>query len=234
MKKGDDMTFDFKKRGRTLREVGREEKNAAMQELIGYVAGSLKGKTQYGAFAKSWFGSKTAVEYFTDVAYGVVFDRHKLDAPKAWRDDLLLTDLLKRAAWSAMGHWKREWERLHNKYGCEITESALPEPEVFAAKLAVALDEDKMDDAARMAADKEADEHRRIGFEEVEKLVKDKPILAKYVKAVKETYSMRDISKRMKMTIAQCEEIEAELLKLIDEYLERKHKIPKSRVVSMG
>lgn len=228
------MKFDFEKRGRTLREVGRDEKEAATQVLIGFVVNKLAGKTKSGAFAASLFGRKTPVEYFTEVAYGVVFDRRKLDDPKAWRDDLLLTELLTGAAWSAIGHWERWWEGLQKRIGREIPESGLPEPEVFAAILAVEVDDGGMTEEERKAADKKADERRRIGFEEVEKLVKDKPILAKYVKAVKETYSMRDITKRMKMTKAKCEEIEAELLKLIDEYLERKHKIPKSRVVSMG
>ena len=83
MKKGADMKCDFEKRGRTLRQVPREERNAAMPDLIKYVAGSLKGKTQSGAYSNSWFGSKTAVEYFTEVAYGVVFDKRNLDNPKA-------------------------------------------------------------------------------------------------------------------------------------------------------
>lgn len=212
------MKFDFEKRGRTLRDVGRDEKKAAMQVLIGFVVNKLAGKTHSGAFADSWFGSKTAVEYFTDVAYGVVFDRRKLDDPKAWRDDLLLTDLLKGAAWSALGHWERWWEALQKKIGQELTESQLPEPEDFAARMAVDSDEDDMDDEERQAADEKADERRRIGFEKVEELVKDDPVLKKFVKAVKELDTVRAICKRMNMDKKKFAETEAKVLELIEQY----------------
>jgi hypothetical protein len=220
-KEGADMKFDFKKRGRTLREVGRDEKEAALPKVIGFVVNKLAGKTKSGAFAASLFGRKTPVEYFTEVAYGVVFDRRKLDDPNAWRDDQLLTDLLKGAAWSAMGHWERWWERLQKRLGHVISESELPEPEDFAAKLAVSSDEDDMDDEERAVADAKADERRRIGFETVEELVKDDPILKKYVKAVKELYTERAIRKRMNMTKEKLAETEAKVLELIEQYWER-------------
>ena len=215
------MKFDFEKRGRTLREVGRDEKEAALQVLIGFVVNKLAGKTQSGAFADSWFGSRTAVEYFTDVGYGVVFDRRKLDDPKAWKDDKKLTDLLKGAAWSAMGHWERWWEALQKKIGPEMMESDLPEPEEFAAKLAVRSDEDDMDDEARAAADEKAEKRRQIGFEKVEELVKDDPILKKYVKAVKELDTERAICKRMNMSKEKLAETEVKVLVLIEQYWER-------------
>ena len=224
MKKGADMKFDFKKRGRTLRQVPREEKEAALQVLTGFVTKRLAGKTQKGAFANSWFGSKTAVEYFTEVGYGVVFDRRNLDNPKAWKATRKLTTELCNAAWSAMGHWEREWETIHGKFGPVATESELLEPEDYAAKLVKDADEDEMDEEARQAADEKADEERRIGFEEVEELVKDNPKLKKYVKAVKELYDLRAISKRMNMDMKTLAETEAELLDLIEQYLKTKKK----------
>ena len=216
MKKGaESMKFDFKKRGRTLRQVPREEKEAALQVLTGFVTKKLAGKTQSGAYAKSWFGSKTAVEYFTEVGYGVVFDRRNLDNPKAWKATRKLTTELCNAAWSAMGHWEREWETIQKHFEPVETESGLPEPEDYAAKLAKDTDEDEMDEKARQAADEKADEERRIGFEEVEELVKDNPKLKKFVKAVKELDSIRGICKRMNMDKDEYAETEAELLNLI-------------------
>ena len=221
IREGAEMKFDFEKRGRTLREVGRDEKEAATQVLIGFVVNKLAGKTKSGAFAASLFGRKTPVEYFTEVAYGVVFDRRKLDDPKAWRDDLLLTELLTGAAWSAIGHWERWWEGLQKRIGREIPESGLPEPEVFAAILAVEVDDGGMTEEERKAADKKADERRRIGFDKVEELVKDDPILKKFVKAMKELNTVRDICKRMNMNKEKFAETEAKVLELIDQYLER-------------
>ena len=224
IKKGAGMKFDFEKRGRTLREVGHDEKEAAMQVLIGFVVNKLAGKTKSGAFARSWFGRKTPVEYFTDVGYGVVFDRRKLDDPKAWKDDKKLTELLTGAAWSAIGHWERWWEALQKRIGKELPESMLPEPEDFAARLAVSSDEDDMDDEERSAADAKADEERRIGFEKVEELVKDDPVLKKYVKAVKELDTERAMCKRMNMTKEKLAETEAKVLELIEQHKKKKSK----------
>ena len=217
------MKFDFKKRGRTLRQVGREEKEAALHVLLGFVTNRLARKTQSGAFAHSWFGSKTAVEYFTEVAYGVVFDRCKLDDINAWKESQKLTTMLCNAAWSAMGHWERDWMSFQKHFGPVQAESGLPKPEDFAAKLVKDTDEDVMDERARMAADEKADEEQRIGFAELEELVKDDPKLKKYVKAVKELDSIRAISKRMNMDKETLAETEAELLELIRRYQKSKN-----------
>ncbi len=224
--------FDFKKRGRTLREVSREEKRAAMDELIKYVAGHLKGRMESGAFARSWFGSKTPVQYFVEVAYRRVFDRRNLDNKKAWKDNLTLTDWLKGYAKSDMGHWVREWKSKQEKIGYDKTESDYEEPDTFANRMAV-YDEDKISDEERETLDEMDDEERRIGFEEVEELVKDNPKLAKYVQAVKDLNDIRSITKRLKITKKQFEEMETETLKLIHNYLKKKNKVPKSRAVSL-
>lgn len=218
IKKGVDMKFDFEKRGRTLRDVGRDEKKAAMPVVIGFVVNKLAGKTDSGAFAASLFGRKTPVEYFTEVAYGVLFDRRNLDDPDAWDENQKLTTALCYAAWSAMGHWERWWEGLQKRYGRELPESVLPEPEDFGTKLAVASDEDDMSEEERQAADEKADERRGIGFEKVEELVKDDPVLKKFVKAVKELDTVRAICKRLNMDKKKFAETEAKVLELIEQY----------------
>lgn len=225
--KGAKQEFDFEKRGRTIKDVSRAEKMAAMNVLVGWLTKELAGKTSSGCFSEEAIGMP-AVRYFACIAYGKIFNG---GGNWTWKENNKLTTLLCKCANTEMVHWVRKWKTLKDKEKLEPTPvSYYAYPENLLDRLATnPEDEDKLSDEEREAADEQAEKDRVIGFDEALEIVKDDPKLVKFVKAVRDLETRRQIEKRLKIKVDQYFELEAELLERLK--MESRLRPPKRRAI---
>ena len=116
-----------------------------------------------------------------------------------WKETLSLTTQLIRIARSEMSHIVRDWK-------------AQGQPELIAAS----HDEDAQKALDLLAAEEEFDEElKSIAYEKAEKRLKDDPEMLRLLHLIRELNDRRAISKRMKVSIVEVRQMEAELLKKV-------------------
>ncbi len=200
-----ELVFDFKKRGRSIDDVGHLEQNAALDYLMDFLTYRLKDKTSAGCYSEEALGCP-AVEYFASIAMSKVFGGYW-----TWKEETKLTTLLCNCAWSEMGHWSRDWKKKRDKGELE------PQPISFVANPESYLDKleaeaNQMKEEEREAADELEEQQRTMTFAAVLDAVKDDRELVRYVKAVRDLDTYHDIEKRLKVKKEKREEIEARLM----------------------
>ena len=200
-----ELVFDFKKRGRSIDDVGHLEQNAALDYLMDFLTYRLKDKTSAGCYSEEALGCP-AVEYFASIAMSKVFGGYW-----TWKEETKLTTLLCNCAWSEMGHWSRDWKKKRDKGELE------PQPISFVANPESYLDKleaeaNQMKEEEREAADEQEERQRTMTFAAVLDEVKDDRELVRYVKAVRDLDTYHDIEKRLKVKKEKREEIEARLM----------------------
>lgn len=201
-----ELVFDFKKRGRSINDVGHLEQDAALDYLMNWLTYKLKDKTSAGCYSEEALGLP-AVEYFASIAMGKVFGGYW-----TWKEETKLTTLLCNCAWSEMGHWSRDWKKK------KVNDQLEPPPISYVANPESYLDKLEADEANQMKreereeADEQAEQVRTMTFAAVLDAVKDDRELVRYVKAVKDLDNYRDIEKRLKVKKEMREEIEARLM----------------------
>ena len=200
-----ELVFDFKKRGRSIDDVGHLEQNAALDYLMDFLTYRLKDKTSAGCYSEEALGCP-AVEYFASIAMSKVFGGYW-----TWKEETKLTTLLCNCAWSEMGHWSRDWKKKRDKGELE------PQPISFVANPESYLDKleaeaNQMKEEEREAADEQEEQQRTMTFAAVLDAVKDDRELVRYVKAVRDLDTYHDIEKRLKVKKEKREEIEARLM----------------------
>ena len=200
-----ELVFDFKKRGRSIDDVGHLEQNAALDYLMDFLTYRLKDKTSAGCYSEEALGCP-AVEYFASIAMSKVFGGYW-----TWKEETKLTTLLCNCAWSEMGHWSRDWKKKRDKGELE------PQPISFVANPESYLDKleaeaNQMKEEEREAADEQEEQQRTMTFAAVLDEVKDDRELVRYVKAVRDLDTYHDIEKRLKVKKEKREEIEARLM----------------------
>lgn len=200
-----ELDFDFRKRGRSINDVGHLEQNAALDYLMDFLTYRLKDKTSAGCYSEEALGCP-AVEYFASIAMSKVFGGYW-----TWKEETKLTTLLCNCAWSEMGHWSRDWKKKRDKGELE------PQPISFVANPESYLDKleaeaNQMKEEERQAADEQEEQQRTTTFTAVLDAVKDDRELVRYVKAVRDLDTYHDIEKRLKVKKEKREEIEARLM----------------------
>lgn len=200
-----ELVFDFKKRGRSIDDVGHLEQNAALDYLMDFLTYRLKDKTSAGCYSEEALGCPD-VEYFASIAMSKVFGGYW-----TWKEETKLTTLLCNCAWSEMGHWSRDWKKKRDKGELE------PQPISFVANPESYLDKleaeaNQMKEEEREAADEQEEQQRTMTFAAVLDAVKDDRELVRYVKAVRDLDTYHDIEKRLKVKKEKREEIEARLM----------------------
>ena len=192
------MKKDRVKRGRARGAMSPKELKelaAAVEDLSKWLTDKLKGKTQYGAYSMSVLGEE-AVTYFTERAVMTFFKGN-------WKrkKNETLRELLGRMVISDMGHAQRDYK---NKGEVMIR----------------SMD----DDHARLEAVEQATLEWEEGLERLElarevaydiaaERVKNDPELTMYLKTMYDHNSYRDISRKLRMTIAEVKNLETELLR---------------------
>lgn len=201
--------FDFRKRGRSIDDVRYAEQEAALYVLMGHLTKILTGKTETGAFSVQALG-RPAVEHFSEIAMIKVFTGRW-----TWKEETKLTTLLCNCAESEMAHWVRKWRAKQAQDKVEPQPaSSLYDPDKVLDGYGYDPEKDEaLSDEERAAADEQEEQERVIGYEEALEIVKDDPRLVKFVKAVHDLETCRQIEKRLKITVAEYDELEAELLK---------------------
>ena len=200
-----ELVFDFKKRGRSIDDVGHLEQNAALDYLMDFLTYRLKDKTSAGCYSEEALGCP-AVEYFASIAMSKVFGGYW-----TWKEETKLTTLLCNCAWSEMGHWSRDWKKKRDKGELE------PQPISFVANPESYLDKleaeaNQMKEEEREAADEQEEQQRTMTFAAVLDAVKDDREPVRYVKAVRDLDTYHDIEKRLKVKKEKREKIEARLM----------------------
>lgn len=186
------------KRGRARGAMSPKELKelaAAVEDLSKWLTDKLKGNTQYGAYSMSVLGEE-AVTYFTERAVMTFFKGN-------WKrkKNETLRELLGRMVISDMGHAQRDYK---NKGEVMIR----------------SMD----DDHARLEAVEQATLEWEEGLERLElarevaydiaaERVKNDPELTMYLKTMYDHNSYRDISRKLRMTIAEVKNLETELLR---------------------
>ena len=192
------MKKDRVKRGRARGAMSPKELKelaAAVEDLSKWLTDKLKGKTQYGAYSMSVLGEE-AVTYFTERAVMTFFKGN-------WKrkKNETLREFLGRMVISDMGHAQRDYK---NKGEVMIR----------------SMD----DDHARLEAVEQATLEWEEGLERLElarevaydiaaERVKNDPELTMYLKTMYDHNSYRDISRKLRMTIAEVKNLETELLR---------------------
>ena len=192
------MKKDRVKRGRARGAMSPKELKelaAAVEDLSKWLTDKLKGNTQYGAYSMSVLGEE-AVTYFTERAVMTFFKGN-------WKrkKNETLRELLGRMVISDMGHAQRDYK---NKGEVMIR----------------SMD----DDHARLEAVEQATLEWEEGLERLElarevaydiaaERVKNDPELTMYLKTMYDHNSYRDISRKLRMTIAEVKNLETELLR---------------------
>lgn len=172
-----------------------KELAAAVEDLSKWLTDKLKGETQYGPYSMSVLGEE-AVTYFTERAVMTFFKGN-------WKrkKNETLREFLGRMVISDMGHAQRDYK---NKGEVMIR----------------SMD----DDHARLEAVEQATLEWEEGLERLElarevaydiaaERVKNDPELTKYLKTMYDHNSYRDISRKLRMTIADVKNLETELLR---------------------
>lgn len=186
------------KRGRARGAMSPKELKelaAAVEDLSKWLTDKLKGNTQYGAYSMSVLGEE-AVTYFTERAVMTFFKGN-------WKrkKNETLREFLGRMVISDMGHAQRDYKNKgevmirsmdDNQARLEAVEQATLEWEEVLERLELA---------------------REVAYDIAEERVKDDPELTMYLKTMYDHNSYRDISRKLRMTIAEVKNLETELLR---------------------
>lgn len=192
------MKMDRVKRGRARGAMSPKELKelaAAVEDLSKWLTDKLKGKTQYGAYSMSVLGEE-AVTYFTERAVMTFFKGN-------WKrkKNETLRELLGRMVISDMGHAQRDYKNKgevrirsmdDNQARLEAVEQATLEWEEVLERLELA---------------------REVAYDIAAERVKNDPELTMYLKTMYDHNSYRDISRKLRMTIAEVKNLETELLR---------------------
>ena len=192
------MKKDRVKRGRARGAMSPKELNelaAAVEDLSKWLTDKLKGNTQYGAYSMSVLGEE-AVTYFTERAVMTFFKGN-------WKrkKNETLREFLGRMVISDMGHAQRDYKNKgevmirsmdDNQARLEAVEQATLEWEEVLERLELA---------------------REVAYDIAAERVKNDPELTMYLKTMYDHNSYRDISRKLRMTIAEVKNLETELLR---------------------
>ena len=188
-----DKTKQKLKQARQPDDVSQKEELEALDVLGNWLTKKLKGKTDSGPFSEANPG---------DIPVKVIAKRTYIKWKSGkwrWKETLSLTTQLIRIARSEMSHIVRDWK-------------AQGQPELIAAS----HDEDAQKALDLLAAEEEFDEElKSIAYEKAEKRLKDDPEMLKLLHLIRELNDRRAISKRMKVSIVEVRQMEAELLKKV-------------------
>lgn len=181
------------KQGRRPEEVPMEEVMPAFGMLGKWLTKKLRGRTDCGPFSEANLGEPALICIPKRVYNSWVSGKWK------WKETLSLTTQLIRIARSEMSHIVRDW-KMHGK------------PEVIA----VSQDEKVMKVLQEIEAEEQVDEElKSVAYEIAEERLKDEPRMLKFLHLVRELNDRRAISKRLKITIIEVREIEAEMLEKV-------------------
>ena len=186
------------KRGRARGAMSHKELKelaAAVEDLSKWLTDKLKGETQYGPYSMSVLGEE-AVTYFTERAVMTFFKGN-------WKrkKNETLREFLGRMVISDMGHAQRDYKNKgevmirsmdDNQARLEAVEQATLEWEEVLERLELA---------------------REVAYDIAAERVKNDPELTKYLKTMYDHNSYRDISRKLRMTIADVKNLETELLR---------------------
>jgi len=188
-----DKTKQKLKQARQPDDVSQKEELNALDVLGNWLTKKLKGKTDSGPFSEVNLG---------DIPVKVIAKRTYIKWKSGkwkWKETLSLTTQLIRIARSEMSHIVRDWK-------------AQGQPELIAAS----HDEDAQKALDLLAAEEEFDEElKSIAYEKAEKRLKDDPEMLKLLHLIRELNDRRAISKRLKISIVEVRQMEAELLKKV-------------------
>lgn len=190
--------MDRVKRGRARGVMSPKELNelaAAVEDLSKWLTDKLKGNTQYGAYSMSVLGEE-AVTYFTERAVMTFFKGN-------WKrkKNETLREFLGRMVISDMGHAQRDYKNKgevmirsmdDNQARLEAVEQATLEWEEVLERLELA---------------------REVAYDIAAERVRNDPELTMYLKTMYDHNSYRDISRKLRMTIAEVKNLETELLR---------------------
>ena len=186
------------KRGRARGAMSPKELKelaAAVEDLSKWLTDKLKGETQYGPYSMSVLGEE-AVTYFTERAVMTFFKGN-------WKrkKNETLREFLGRMVISDMGHAQRDYKNKgevmirsmdDNQARLEAVEQATLEWEEVLERLELA---------------------REVAYDIAAERVKNDPELTMYLKTMYDHNSYRDISRKLRMTIADVKNLETELLR---------------------
>ena len=192
------MKMNRVKRGRARGAMSPKELKelaAAVEDLSKWLTDKLKGETQYGPYSMSVLGEE-AVTYFTERAVMTFFKGN-------WKrkKNETLREFLGRMVISDMGHAQRDYKNKgevmirsmdDNQARLEAVEQATLEWEEVLERLELA---------------------REVAYDIAAERVKNDPELTKYLKTMYDHNSYRDISRKLRMTIADVKNLETELLR---------------------
>jgi len=170
------------------------EKILEAMELSGkWVIKKLKGNPKTGPFSEEVLTEKAA-KFFPKLAY-----QKWASGAWAWKDGLDLTTQFIRIIRSEMSHRLRDWKHQY-------------EPEVMSLDNENAL----KDVAQALAEELEMEEEMKdLGYDIILEWVEDKPDLVVYVNMVREHNNYRTISKKLRITMPDVKELEAEVIAVI-------------------
>lgn len=174
---------------------GMKELTAAVEDLSKWLTDRLKGKTKYGAFSLSALGEE-AVTYFTQRAV-LTFFKGKWIRKKGES----LRELLGRIVISDMGHALRRYKE---KGEAKIYSMDDDKAKLESIELAT-LEWEEMLERLEQA--------REIAYDIAEERVRNDPELTMYLKTMYNHNSYGEISRKMRMTIAEVKDLETELLR---------------------
>lgn len=174
---------------------GLKELTAAVEDLSNWLTDKMKGKTQYGAFSMRVLGEE-AVTYFTERAVLTYFKGN-------WKrkKNETLRVFLGRMVMSDMGHALRDYKEKGRVKICSMDDD---EARLEAEEQAT-LEWEEMLERLELA--------REIAYDMAEDRVKDDPELTEYLKIMYEHNSYREISRKLRITIADVKNLETELLR---------------------
>lgn len=192
------MKKDRVKRGRARGAMSPKELKelaAAVEDLSKWLTDKLKGNTQYGAYSMSVLGEE-AVTYFTERAVMTFFKGN-------WKrkKNETLREFLGRMVISDMGHAQRDYK---NKGEVRIRSMDDDQARLEAVKQAT-LEWEEVLERLELA--------REVAYDIAQERVKDDPELTMYLKTMYDQNSYRDISIKLRMTIAEVKNLETELLR---------------------
>ena len=170
------------------------EKILEAMELSGkWVIKKLKGNPKTGPFSEEVLTEKAAV-FFPKLAY-----MKWATGEWKWKDGLGLNTQFIRIIRSEMSHRLRDWKHQY-------------EPEVMSLDNENAL----KDVAQALAEELEMEEEMKdLGYDIILEWVEDKPDLVVYVNMVREHNNYRTISKKLRITMPDVKELEAEVIAVI-------------------
>ncbi len=170
------------------------EKILEAMELSGkWVIKKLKGNPKTGPFSEEVLTEKAAV-FFPKLAY-----MKWATGEWKWKEGLDLTTQFIRIIRSEMSHRLRDWKHQY-------------EPEVMSLDNENAL----KDVAQALAEELEMEEEMKdLGYDIILEWVEDKPDLVVYVNMVREHNNYRTISKKLRITMPDVKELEAEVIAVI-------------------